>query len=170
VDWAPADDLCLCYRPQHTWYGSYLPTPHTHVWEQAFGLLRTASVKAHPISPTFPKNPTCKTVFPQMRIILSAEWAPLASTTLSSPWPAGEDPSGRGWPSPHADEGTRQRLRAATAARGRKKKYSSGNPWDHLAPDPDVWWDIMAGEYLNRPIGFKSIAKSPLKWAENCKN
>lgn len=39
----------------------------------------------------------------------------------------------------------------------------AGDPWDHLTTHPDVWWDVIATEYLIILICFKSIAKSTLK-------
>lgn len=146
-----------------------LPTHTSHVcvgtsiWIAHY---MTANVKPYPISPIFPKKPNI-----HLPDSLSSDedntqcWVsytgfhhPLFLFSLL--W---EDPLCSEQPSPNTDEGMRKWLRAATAAHGRKQKYGSSDPWDHWAPDPDVWWDIIAVEYLNILICFKSTAKSPLK-------
>lgn len=122
-----------------------------------WGLTAWLQVWKHIPFPHLPKNPlpfTHKTALPQCWVSYPGFHHILCISSLLR-----EDPLLRGCPVLDV----RKRLRAAPAAHGRRQKYGSGNPWDYLATDPDVWWDITAIEHLNILICFKSIAKSPLK-------
>lgn len=134
----------------------------SHGWEQAFGWRRThcmtAGVKAYPLSPTFPKSPrsTPRTAFPQRGVSYTGFHHVLCISSR-----LGEDPLLRGCPSPSAKEDVRKWLRAAPAAWCRRQKYGSGNPWEHLVPDPDVWWDIICHRAFEYTDFLSTHCKKP---------